>query len=568
MVTNSARQTIKRLYQIRNQYGAEAMREKLALLDRIPRLSIRAATDLRRLHLTLCFMRAFPDAAPVHAQAVALLEAFATLVGGLGDAQRSRMADSGIAGTDVHYNFSYEVAAWMAQRFPGIAAIDWDAEFDTARLDELLEKLLQHAETDYFDSGRASTEDWVGLSAEHQRGSDFDWLMSEIADRPRDACYWTALYNAADLPLCCELGDSRISRTRNVYPVDTIYFRHDTMRSRVRRPKPEIAKPVRTICRLGKRDGTRLIDVAMSSLAVRHRETIHFNHANPDEVYLAYVGKGVVIAVTGLRSAQRYPLECTMGFLILSNGVPIGYGGSSIFFRQANTGINIFEEYRGSEAAWLWVQVMRVFHTLARCTRFIANPYQFGSENSEALKSGAFWFYYRLGYRPVDAAVRELAASEYARLCDARGYHTPLAVLRRLATCDMHLTLPGARQSEFFDESWLDTLSLLATRQLALTGQPSRRKAVNTLERRLVAELGIPDPGNWDREERRWLRRLCPIVAATDPGRWSRGDRKALVALMRAKGGRCELDFVKLFRKHAAFFAALKRACRRADAAA
>jgi len=102
----------------------------------------------------------------------------------------------------------------------------------------------------------------------------------------------------------------------------------------------------------------------MSSLAARHRETIHFNYANPGDVYIANVGKGISIAVTGLSAEHRYPLECTLGFLILSNGVPIGYGGASVLFKQANTGINIFDEYRGSEAAWLWVQVMRVFHTL------------------------------------------------------------------------------------------------------------------------------------------------------------------------------------------------------------
>ena len=98
----------------------------------------------------------------------------------------------------------------------------------------------------------------------------------------------------------------------------------------------------------------------MASLAVRHRETNHFNCANPNEVYLADAGKGVSIAVFGLREEHRYPLECTMGFLILSNGVPVGYGGTSALCRQANTGINIFDEYRGSEAPYLWIQVMRV----------------------------------------------------------------------------------------------------------------------------------------------------------------------------------------------------------------
>ena len=93
-----------------------------------------------------------------------------------------------------------------------------------------------------------------------------------------------------------------------------------------------------------------------------------------------------------------------MGYLIVSNGVRSVTGAEVFCFDRVNTGANIFDEYRGSEAAFLWVQVMRVYHHLTGCTRYIANPYQFGADNDEARKSGAFWFYYRLGYRPVSAA--------------------------------------------------------------------------------------------------------------------------------------------------------------------
>ena len=253
-----------------------------------------------------------------------------------------------------------------------------------------------------------------------------------------------------------------------------------------------------------------------------------------------------------------------MGFLILSNGVPIGYGGSSMMFRQSNNGINIFDEYRGSEAAWLWVQVMRVFHALSDCTRFVANPYQFGEDNVEALQSGAFWFYYRLGYRPVDKDVLRLAQSEHGKIRQDRRYRTPLSVLKTLATCDMHLTLPGARQSQFFDEGWIEICSLLATRQLAQTRHRSRRKAQDAIARRLAGELDIASMDAWTHEERKWFLRLAPLVAATEPATWPARDRAALVKLMRAKGGLHERDFISRLGHHRRFFEALKKACRRA----
>ena len=154
---------------------------------------------------------------------------------------------------------------------------------------------------------------------------------------------------------------------------------------------------------------------------------------------------GLVIGVAQRDLGLAVALECTMGYLILSNGVPIGYGGASALFRQVNTGINIFDEFRHSEAAFLWTQVMRVYHALTGCTRFIANAYQFGGDNREALQSGAFWFYYRLGFRPVDGPIRALARAEAAKIRKRPGYRSNVATLKRLASCDMHLTLPGAK---------------------------------------------------------------------------------------------------------------------------
>ena len=316
-------------------------------------------------------------------------------------------------------------------------------------------------------------------------------------------------------------------KTRNVFQPGYVRARRGGMRTRVPNARREINRPLEKLTLLDADAGRRLIDVAMASLAVRHRETNHFNHANPGEVYLADVGDGVSIAAIGLRAEHRYPLETTMGFLILSNSVPVGYGGSSVLYRQANTGINIFDEFRGSEAAWLWVQVMRTFRELTGCNRFVANPYQFGAGNTEALKSGAFWFYYRLGFRPVDGDVRQLAGGEYKRITGDATYRTPLATLRRLATCDMHLKLLGARQRDFFDESWLEFGALLATKTLAAAGRKTRRKALDQLAHELVTILGVESMSDWSRDERKWFVRWSPIVMALRPDEW---------LLRRAKG--------------------------------
>ena len=555
---------IQRLYQIRNRFDSSANDEKLSLLRALRGSTVRSAGELIQLHTALCFIRAFPDTAAHYRIAAAELNAFEQRVKQLNTTAMARLADSGIAGTPLHYGFSYEVASWLARCAPGSICIDWEDTHDPPGLDEILTHLVHPAEDEHFDSGLVSSREWIEQASSGLAGTDFDWLLAQLRQTHLKPI-WSQLYNAADLWLTWNLAGSRFSTSRNAYRVASIQPRATGMRRVTGSVKQEIMRPVETVEQLNRRSGQRMIDVAMASLAVRHRETYHFNHANPNEVYMADVGRGVSVVLFGLLPQHRYPLECTMGYLILGNGVPIGYGGSSVIFRQVNTGVNIFDEYRGSEAAFLWVQVMRVYHELAGSDRFIANSYQFGADNTEALKSGAFWFYYRLGYRPVRQDIRVLARQEARRIRSDRHYRSDLQTLRRLADCDMHLTLPGARASDYFDERWLTTSSALASRVLAEAGGSTRRDAADRVALQLASDVGIRNLDAWSASERDGFNRIAPIVAATTPRRWPADAKRSLRALLRAKGGTFEASYARLLSSHGVFLAELRKACHSAE---
>jgi len=515
-----------------------------------------SASSLIRLHKSLCSQRAFPTSLAQYRDAHAQLLAF--------EAEQSSMWDTGIAGTPIHYGFSFEVAKWLARRTQGSVSIDWEGVADTTRLDDLLSHLLQSSEDEYFDSGYVSSQEWIDQARAGSAGNDFDWLLGQFQDK-RSQQFLSPLYDAADLPLTWNLGDGPYSKSCNTFPVKVVRTRENGLRGRPRLVKQEIQRPLESIARLSVRDGARMIDVAMASLAVRHRETYHFNFANPREVYLADVGEGVSVAVFGLFPKHRFPLECTMGFLILSNGVPIGYGGSSIVFRQVNTGINIFDEYRGSEASFLWTQVMRVYYALVGCTRFIANPYQLGGENIEALKSGAFWFYYRLGYRPVLPGIKKLARREAARVRRNKTYRSNIKTLRKLASCDMHLTLPGARASDLFEERWIETSSMLAAQVLGAAGGATHQDSANNVANALARDVGLRSTHRWSAAERRAFISIAPIVAAANPGTWSADAKRSIRKLLRAKGGDSEATYARLLSEHDTFLNALRKACRSVD---
>ncbi len=64
---------------------------------------------------------------------------------------------------------------------------------------------------------------------------------------------------------------------------------------------------------------------------------------------------------------------------------------------------------------------------------FSVDPYQIGHENEEAIASGAFWFYRKLGFAPESKELWPLLSREEHKIESQPGYRTPPATLRKLA---------------------------------------------------------------------------------------------------------------------------------------
>jgi len=302
-----------------------------------------------------------------------------------------------------------------------------------------------------------------------------------------------------------------------------------------------------------------IIDLARSALAVRGREVHAMNHPNRAEVVLVDLGEGVRLALIGAAPEQRLSLEANYGYLLMSNGVPIGYGGVSPLYRQANTGINVFDAFRGSEAAFLWAQTLRAFRTLFGVRRFVINGYQFGAGNSEAITSGAYWFYYRLGFRPGLAEDADLAEHEAARLRRRPTERTSAAVLRRLARGDLHLDLADFDASDYFEEPLLNRIGAAVARRIATGAAPSHREGEAALVNDTVRALGI---GRVPTMTRRALARLAPVAALLDLERWSEAERRSLGAWLQLKGDAQERDFALGATKQSRFFRELQAVIR------
>jgi len=542
----SAKLAIAELASLRHQFGRSARERKTELLQRLGEQNIHDAKTLMRLHETACFLRAFADGLGVFEEAGKLLDAFGKRVANLPTKVQKLLTDTGLFATPIHYEFSHEIAQWLVSRNRGQVDIDWRAYDDPEQLDGLLEHLLTHAEQAMWEDGQVSTREWVKRAKGACDLTDLEWILKQFppkGDRRRD---WATQYDNASVPITWRLNKSQQSRTRN----EVKGLAHCTPRNKWRTapalPSKEIARPLSGIKRLPPVKAADVIDASRAALAARHREVYAITYANPQEVYLAPIGQGAHVAVLGVVPEYRLSIEANYGYVIFSHGRPIGYGGVSPLFKQANTGVNIFDEYRRGESRFLFIQVLRTFHTLFRSTRFVANPYQFGAENDEAIATGAFWAYYKIGFRPMNPALARKASAIASTRAFKKGIMPSKSKLKELLGSDLELKLPGAKSSDHFDERFLSILSEHVTQRIAQTGPANRKTAIAALVTSVAKQLNVTNRNKWSTQQRQSFARLAPIVALiTDLDTWPIPAKRSLAKLMLAKGAPQERDYAQ-----------------------
>ncbi|MCC6909882.1 MAG: hypothetical protein IT430_18255 [Phycisphaerales bacterium] len=546
---------------IRGNDGSAAHSHQIAsAISQLERRAAPTSAVLRRYHSLLLFLSAFGRAAATVRAARAALKRFEQRTSALTPRQRAMLIDTGIIGARTQYTFGYESLRTIAQRWPGECEIDWSGYDEPERLDGLLYRIALNAEQQTLDDGNVSTQEWIDHARGRRGGTAVDWLVREVEARGRDRDAAIALFEDAEVPVVWNLHRSTGSTTLLRLPGRE----KPAGRGPFRRPGdagPLIADPLHIPPPLPRAQAAQVRAVTVAALAARGREVHAMRFANLDEIYLIDLGESVLLAVLGVVPEQRLPLEGNYGYMLFAGGVPVGYGGVSPLFAQGNTGINIFEEFRGSEAAMLFALTLRAFHSLFDISHFIASPYQFGDDNDEAIESGAFWFYYRLGFRPASRAIRTLAAREWRRLKANPSHRTTPRNLQRLARSDLVLSLPGRAADELFAESNLGRLATAVGKAIAERGPRDRVAVAEEMAARVAGRLGITKRHLVDRHRRESLRRMAPILSLLGPAvaRWSAAERAALRTIALGKCDGSERGYVQAMARHARFRRALDR---------
>jgi hypothetical protein len=493
---------VERLETMKGRFGPQAAREVAALIDASEASQVTGADSIGRLHETLLFLRAYPASRVVMRKADRLLNAFARRIDEV-DAYTSAEI-SGIAGTRVSAIFSHEVARRLAGRHRRRLELNWEGYEAPLSLPPVLLRKLSLLGEDWPVEANVPFEQWLGL-----RG--LDWLLDEL---DADA------YDSLRIALTWELGSAATTRSRARWRGPRVYY-HDgplLRRSEVSL-SDHLAGPPLPVRRLDAGESARLLDFILETSAVRYRELYGFTWPDRKQVWWADGGRGVEICLFGVPPEHRLPLRAYHAGMFFKNGVPIGYFETLSLFERAEIGFNLYFTFREGETAYLYARLLKLLRQMLHVTAFSVDPYQIGLHNEEAIESGAYWFYRKLGFRPVNAAILNLTQHEESKLAATPGYRTPPGTLRRLATGG--LIYNGAPDWDNF-----------SVRQLGL---------------RVARTSG--DAAPW----------LATLAAIPDFSTWGAQDRLAIQQIVKARMGATELRYLRLMQRHSKLRAALLR---------
>lgn len=556
------RRLVEDLVAIAPRYSPDDSKEKLRLLEALEAERLRDPGSLIRLHETLCFLQAYPDDPDVLGRVDRALAEFPERVARLGPAARARLHDSGIANAPLDYPFGYPMARWLATRFPRDCEVAWRRFDEADRLDETIALLASPAEGDAFSEGGMGWRPWLRVAKGGRRMTDLQLLLELFARTglPEETRDW--LFENLGLPILWTPRRAGASRTLARIPPERVFFHEDGLERRGASLAEVIADPLPSLRRAPRPLARSLIDAARVAMATRQRELHAFSHPNPNDVVLADVGRGVRIVLFGIQPGFRLPLEGYYAFLALKNGVPVSYGGGWELFGTLDFAINIFASFRQGESAFLATQLLRVYRRIFGMRTIVVDRYQLGHESTEALRSGSFYFYHRLGFRPHDPEIRRVLEAERAKIAADPSYRSPIPILKRLAGDEVCLTLPGGHPEPEKRLRATDVSAAVA-RFIAREFKGDRLRAARESAARVRRALGVTRGTAWATDERRAFERMSLVAALIpDLARWPAADRRALVAVMRAKGGASEREYARRLDGHRRLRGALERLAR------
>ncbi len=524
-----------------------------ALDDALSQLRSRVA--FQSAHDALLFATAHPTSEAARRRAEACLASLARAIEARIEADPAldaRLANSALPGTLIEASLSHPLASWLARTYP--TRVAWggaDADLELTQL--FMRGALLPGEGERLEREHHPLDRWLARSGAAANSRRLRAVLNGVAAATQDERMQEYLFASLKPFVRWRLSppSASIATARSLPRAPSMQrdWRRDvSVAERVAAPLPRPAN-------LSAAGRETLIGSARVVLGTLLRETDPVTYADPRAVTLFRLDRGIDVALFGMRPAWRLALETYYGYLAFKNGVPAAYGGAWMFGHRCKIGVNVFPFMRGGESALLFAELMRVYRQHFGPEVFFVEPYQIGRGNPDGIRSGAFWFYYRLGFRPVERDLAALAEDEAQRMASDRSHRSSAATLRRLADSDLRWSSrdPGALPVP--DPYRVNRALTAFVRRVYRGDRAAAIAATRARTVNLFADVA-PRP-----QARAIAQAFGPLLAMLGGlARWSADERRALARLLAEKLSGDEREHARMLRRHAPLLRALAAA--------
>lgn len=553
MPPQTLHQLLERLDELKRDHtAAKSLR---SILTKLKSKRITDAETLLKLHEVLLFLRAHPQSADIVSLTETLLNTFPDRIHKLTEVTTLGHPEvSGIAGLSVTDTFSFYIVRWLCAQHPKEVSLDWTWFEDENRLAQVWPKFMPLMDEDALVEANVPYQEWLRLA--HAQRPELPWLLDQfnqlpISDDDKARLYdgqklyvtWTPKYGATRTGMRHPGKQEFYQRTPLIQRRD-VDFAH------------ELSNPAPSFERLTEREGRRNLDLARAASTIRYRELYGFTHGDSKWVFETDLGRGVTLVIAGLPPERRLPLRAYHAAMIYKNGVPIGYFEGLSLFEKMESGFNLYYTFRDGETAWLYAQILHAMRHFTGVSSFSLDPYQIGHENKEGIESGAFWFYYKIGFRPTRKDLKDLATKEAERIKTKSGYRTSAATLRKLAAGPMILELDHEFAGDW-DHFLVRNVGFAVQRLMGQKfGGNSQRLVASAVKS--ASKLLDVNFESLDEVTSKVFKDFAPVMLLIPTLKsWTTPERQLLLNIIRAKSTHQETDFLKLTHQHPKLRAAL-----------
>ncbi len=544
--TTKFTETLKLLKSLMFQFDNESNDKKIKLLNELMLMIPKKHSEFMQLQQLLLGMMAYPGNQPI----LNLVQKYTwQLLDELSKDERlqEKLIGTGLLHTSIECNFSFSKTKHIITQFPNQVSIH-SASSSIETQKAILKQILPDVEYSTIHEGEKDLKTRLS-KFNSSKQTDLEWLIQTIESGIADEKTQTFIYNQLGIFIQWKVSN-KIDSVSFLRGADLpVYFHTSPLEKKIDLQEI-ISKKLPSPVKLSLKEKQQLIHSAKMTLFYLYRETEPFTNANENDITLFHLDKGISVALFGSISNKRYSLESYIGYLVLKNNIPASYGGGWIFGERSQFGINILESFRGGESSLIICELLRIYHQHFGATRFVVKPYQFGLHNPEAIKTGAFWFYYKLGFRPESEELKALALKEEQEKIKNPSYKSDSHTLKKYTKSNIALTI-SENSYPIYDS---EVISKKITHYINVHYNGNREKALYECFKNLKKTLAI-NTNSWKTEDIDYGKQFS-VLCHTHPDakKWVMRNKKNIISFIQLKSSKTELPWIKHLQKFKGFW--------------